>query len=67
MSIVTRKETDIVFEETQLFFQGASETLADKLSVLLVDKTKEGGLAIDWKQVEEVVDVLRKQQRGRGV
>ena len=52
-------------KKTELFMQAVDETTADKLWMLLADKTEEDGVTSDWKKVEESVGILSKQRRGR--
>jgi hypothetical protein len=52
-------------KKTDLFMQAVDEATADKLWILLADKSCEDGLTTDWKKVEESVAILTKQRRGR--
>jgi hypothetical protein len=52
-------------KKTKLFIQAIDDTTADKLWMLLADKTKEDGVTSDWKIVEESIGTLSKQRRGR--
>ncbi|KAL3679949.1 hypothetical protein R1sor_022905 [Riccia sorocarpa] len=51
--------------KTELFLQAADEALEDKLLLLLADRDAEGGIATEWKKVEEAIALLTKQRRGK--
>ncbi|KAL2622836.1 hypothetical protein R1flu_003041 [Riccia fluitans] len=46
--------------KTKLFLQAADDTLEEKLLFLLADRDGEGGIATDWKKVEEAIALLTK-------
>ncbi|KAL2654255.1 hypothetical protein R1flu_022383 [Riccia fluitans] len=63
LSLSERLTLDL--RKTELFLQAADDTLEDKLLFLLADRDAEGGIATDWKKVEEAIALLTKQRRGK--
>ncbi|KAL3686236.1 hypothetical protein R1sor_004258 [Riccia sorocarpa] len=52
----------IDMRKTELFLLTADEALEDKLSLLLADSNAEGGIATEWKNLEEAIALLTKQR-----
>jgi len=60
------ERTTLEVRKVELFLEMIERDLADRLSILIADKTTDGGVTDNWSEIEDAVTIITKQQRSRG-